>query len=732
MSDRPSAARTRASLGRSLGFALFVSQGLALAQSPPAAPAAPDPAASGVAAESALPAVHVRGRDELDGTTEHSGSYTTRAITIGGTPQSLRETPQSVSVVTRERLDDQNATTLAEAMRGTTGMKVTPYGTGTDGIEARGYDLSSWQLDGTPVASGSGSWSSSFFDLALFDRVEVWRGPAGLLQGMGDPGGTVNLVRKRARATPGLQVNALVGSWDRYRAEADATGPLNDDASLRGRAVLAYERRDYFTDHAWSRKPVLYGTLEYDLRPGSTVSVGVVRQEGTHRPFYGVSQFADGRLGGIPRSTFLGADWQRKRESLTMVFAELEQALGAGAQLKLVARTLGRKSRTEHQAWGDSYIDPVTGNVLMTPMGMASDERDRSVAAQLVVPLSWWGREHQLLVGASHDRHKGGSTYNGSNYGEGAVLQNIYAPDIDLPKPDLPLDPMPRTRVEQSAVYGQLRLRPFDGITLLAGGRLGWWKQTDPDAPATDQSIKARFVPYVGLVGDLSADWSAYGSFSSIYAPQLFSQTITGGPLPPRKGEQIELGVKGAHFGDRLHSQLALFRIRDTGRAITDPADPTEMASIAAGEVVSKGAEAELSGELAPGWELTAGYAYTSTRYAKAPPGQQGTPFTTEFPRHNVNLWTKRRMGGALDRLWLGGGLRYLSKSSVTDGDMRWEQGGYTVASVQAGWRFSPRLEASLTVDNLTDKYYYERFGWTRQVYFGSPRSVTASLHYRY
>jgi len=675
--------------------------------------------------EAALPQVRVKAQGDRDGTTENSGSYTTNAITIGGSAQTLRETPQSVSVVTREKIDDLNATSLGEAMKYTTGMKTTSYGTGTDGIASRGYDLTAWQLDGTPVLSGSGSWSSSFFDLFLFDRIEVWRGPSGLLQGMGDPGGTVNLVRKRARKDFALQGAVSAGSWDRYRIEADVTGPLNADGSLRGRVAASYDDRHYFTDYAWSRRPVFYGTLEYDVQPGTTLSVGAVRQEGTHRPFYGLSNYED-RLGGVPRSAFLGADWQRKHEELTMLFAEAEHAVAGGGQLKFRLQSLDRESQTEHQAWGDSYIDPVTGNVLMTPMAMASDEKDRSVAAQWVQPLSFWGRSHEMLLGTSYQVHKGGSTYNGSNYGDGAVDQNIFNPDIHLPRPYLPLDPMPRTKTEDTGVYGQLRFRPLDHVTVLAGGRLGWWKQTDPDNPGANQAVDAKFAPYLGVIGDVSKDWSVYGSYSTIFAPQLYATAADGSALPPRKGRQLEFGVKGEHFDKRLNTHVAIFRIEDVNRAITDPGDPTGMGSIAAGKVRSQGFEAEVSGLVTPNWDITAGYAYTQVE------NDDGSAFAPEYPKNNFNLWTKYRLPETIAPAWVGGGVRYAGKTHVDDGALHWEQGGFTVVSLQAGYRFSPQVELTVTVNNLFDKYYYERYGWTRQVYFGEPRNAIATLRYRY
>src|SRR5690606_26918980 len=165
-----------------------------------------------------LPVVNVTAPQEA--TTENSGSYGTSAVTVGSKiPQSLRETPFSVSVVTRQRLDDQNLTTIEDALKQTTGVTIQRFdGAGNfNVIQSRGFDIGSIQLDGIPI-SQDGNYATGF-DTAIYDRVELLRGPAGLLQGAGEPGGTVNLVRKRAQSQFGGGASLQYGSWDARRAE---------------------------------------------------------------------------------------------------------------------------------------------------------------------------------------------------------------------------------------------------------------------------------------------------------------------------------------------------------------------------------------------------------------------------------------------------------------------------------------------------------------------------------
>lgn len=178
----------------------------------------------------------------LGATTEGSRSYTTGALTIGKGEQKLKDIPQSVSVVTRQRMNDQNMNNLQDAMRQVTGVTIKSYNSGSslNDVYMRGFLVDQVQVDGVSQATGQGDLATSF-DLAMYDRVEVLRGPSGLYQGSGEPGGTINVVRKRALGTFGLNGEISAGSWDNYHSSIDVTGPLNSDGSLRGRFVTAYE-----------------------------------------------------------------------------------------------------------------------------------------------------------------------------------------------------------------------------------------------------------------------------------------------------------------------------------------------------------------------------------------------------------------------------------------------------------------------------------------------------------
>lgn len=664
--------------------------------------------------------------DVVDPTTEGSRSYTSRAITIAGGAHALRETPQSVSVVTRQRMDDQNMTTIEDAMKYTTGMKVTNYGYGgSAAVESRGYTIDHYAVDG--VSSSARVYEGNF-NLAMYDRLEVWRGPAGLLQGSGEPSGTINLVRKRAQGEFGLSAKLSAGSWDYYQGTVDVTGPLNDDASLRGRLVVAYEDRGYYVDHAWSRSPMVYGTLEYDFTPDTTLSLGLTAQRSLSRPFFGLSAYEDGSYPDISRSTFLGTDWNRQDQRSTRSFVELEHRLADGGSAKLTASYL---DRSEHAAfeWGNGFIDPLTGDVPMVPYFSKSYVKEVNIDGQLVLPVSWRGLDQEFLIGANYQRFTTDSAYNGTSWGQNGFDLNTFHPDIHVPKPDVAIDPLDHDVQTQGALYGQARIKPWQPVTLVAGARLSWFRNHQQYAltPEYDyqERTNAKLVPYVGIVGEISRDFSLYGSYSNIFAPQN-AQRFDGSFLAPRHGNQYEVGIKGSHFDQRLNTSLALYRIEDANRAMTDPLHPDF--SLAAGKVRSEGVEAEVSGALTDHWNLTAGYGYNTTKVLKDSPETEGRPFTTTFPKNSFSLWTDYRFDNGLG---IGGGVRY-SGSIYNDSDgVRWGEGGYSVYSAQMNYQLTPELKGSVTINNLFDKRYLDRpEGWSRQNYYGDPRNVMFTLLY--
>lgn len=311
----------------------------------------------------------------------------TNAVTIGRGTETLRETPQSVTLVSRQQMNDWNAATIGDALSHVVGITTEPFGNGVVDFSTRGFGVSAIQVDGMTTEGSIGSYTTSALDMAAYERIEVQRGPTGLLQGSGEPGGVVNLVRKRALSEFAANAAVTAGSWEAYRAELDVTGPLMKNGALRGRIVGAYDDRGSYMDHVYARKPMVYGTLEYSPTARTTAAIGGSYQGGTSRPVFGLPAYDDGRLLEVPRSTYLGSLWDRQTEETERYFVDVEHHLANGGELRLRLDRMDRFNDLKYSSFGTS---PVTDGAQMIDVNQLSRNHrrvDRGAEAYLSLPV---------------------------------------------------------------------------------------------------------------------------------------------------------------------------------------------------------------------------------------------------------------------------------------------------------------------------------------------------------
>lgn len=672
--------------------------------------------------ETVLPAVVVEGRSGV----EEIG-YSAATASVGGKGNvELRQIPQSISVVTRQRIEDQNMVRLEDLARSTTGMLVLANDQGRSSIFIRGYELDSYLIDGLPAPLSSIYGTQP--DLAIFERVDVLRGPAGLYSGTGEPSGTVNLARKRALKDFALSGSAAVGSWNARRTEADVTGSLNADGTIRGRAVVAYQQKDSFVDVNDNQNSVGYGTLEFDLGPRTTLSLAASASRSDVTPFNGLPTTATGKLLDLDRSTFIGADWNRFKNDSTEGFAELVHRLEGGGQVKAAVRHTDRSVDFKY-AYARSAAN-AAGDVTRTAVAREYDEKSLAADIHINQPFTLWGLRQNAIAGVDY-REYDQTTLQGSANPAGTT--NVYNPTYDWPEPAIAFTSRTNVKPEQYGVYGNLRIKPWQPLTLIGGARLSWYKSTTTNlvtGASSQVKIDSELTPYAGIILDIARDWSAFASYTSIFQPQT-SLDESGRPLDPREGNNIEIGVKGQHFDGQLNSQVSLFRLRDKNRAV---AVPSTLYFAASGETEVQGLDAELSGRLARGWEASIGYTYADTEILSGSAGQAGTRFSTYTPRHTFTLWTRYDFGqGPLQGAYVGGGVRAMSSFYTVAGTNRIRQGAYEVVDALLGYRFSPKMDVSLTVNNLLDEKYYQRVGSTSVFnFYGEPRSFWLKTSLKY
>lgn len=654
--------------------------------------------------------------------TEHSGSYGSGRATItrGGT---LRTTPHSTTIITRQLLDDRNLDTLEQAIEQTTGASILQIDAARSNLFFRGFSLDTIQLDGVSVAYNSNFATAP--DLFAYDRIEIVRGPAGLFQGAGEPAAGVNLARKRALRDQQIIAGAGIGSFDYKRIEADLTGPLTAGGHVRARLLGSYEDRGSFQDYVKSQKPMVYGTIEADVAPDTTISTGLTYQEVDYVPFAGLPAYANGTQADVPRSRFIGAAWNNWVAQTTDIFVEVDHRPADAPQFKLTGRHVVRDTDGLY-ATPNTAID-VNGNTRLNVVRLDYHQVDNSIDGFASVPFNIGSLEQNILIGASYREW----TFD-QNTGNGvAYLQNVFNPIYDAPAQTVTATNSFVGTQAQYGIYGQARLKPASAVTVILGGRVSWFEtdtvRVSTGATTSSSKTTGQVTPYAGLVFELNPIFSLYASYAENFQPQTQSD-VTGRLLDPRTGRQFEGGLRATLLDGRVNGHVAVFRIEDRNRAVADPENPNF--SVAAGEVRSTGAEAEISGQIMPGWNLTAGYAFNDTEYVIASPALTGTPFRTTAPRHSANLWTRYTLANGIS---MGGGARYSGEYFNRSGTVEFRQGSYVLVNAQLGYAFSPNVEATITVNNLFDKNFYSYVNSAANGNrFGEPRNVRLTVNTRW
>lgn len=677
------------------------------------------------------------------GTTEGTGSYTTGAMrTSTKLNLSVRETPQSVSVVSRQRMDDQGMNDLNDAVKGVTGLTVQQYGPARVSYAARGFDVDNLMYDGLPTSISTYTQDViSAADLAMFDRVEVVRGATGLMQGAGNPAAAINMVRKRPTQDFHMSLQGSAGTWDRYRSEADVSGPLNSEGTLRGRAVVAYQDKDSFQDHVSSERGVLYGITEADLDPDTTLTLGASYQNDNRNDnWVGLPSPLGGRHLDLKRSSYYGADWSYWDTTTTHLFSDIVHRFDNGWQMKLAADKLwaridmlGMYNDCYYSSNGCQTMTQAAGHYKYT------DDHD-SYDAYASGPFQLLGREHELVVGAAYrqERFDGHGGWGDVRFKDGSLATGVdpthWDPTSTL-KPDIQMDLWGmKLDQEQKGAYVTTRLNIADPLKVILGRRLDWY-EADPQNGTGTQKVTRNVTRYAGVVYDLNDTYSVYASYTDIFKPQS-NFDASGSLLDPITGKNYEIGLKGEHFGGALNTQIALFQIDQENRATDDingptpcPSAPTSLyCSRASGKVRSQGVDLEVSGAVTENLQMMAGYTYVDAKYKHdSNEDNVGKPFDPSKPRHLFKLATSYTLPGELDKWRVGGNV--VTQSQTEDTSTGFQQGGYTVVDAMLGYKVSENIDTRVNFNNVFDKYYYSGISFGNLNY-GEPRNLMFTVKY--
>jgi len=695
----------------------------------------------------------------LGATTEHTGAYTTGSMsTATRLNLSVKETPQSISVITRQQMDDFNLNTLTEVLRQTTGVNVQHNDSDRVSYSSRGYGINNFQIDGMLNTFG---YMKSDSDTIIYDRIEVVRGATGLTTGAGDPSATVNMVRKRPTAQWQAKTGVSGGSHDNYYSFVDVGGPLAYDGKLRGRTVLAYRDSQSFRDNYALQRAVGYGILEGDLSDDTVLAVGFDYQDkqvqGTS---WGTVPYwnSQGGKAGLSRSTNMAAHWSSWPLTDKTTFASLDHHLGGDWHLK--AAYTHRQSDTDGKVYygGAGFPNDDRSGMTAWASHMRGTSRMEAIDLNLAGSYALLGREHELMMGYGEATQRDVSPVMRDNIPDGyySIEDWKYMGGIGKFPDTVTGLKGEHSSKQQKAGYLATRLSLTERLHAVLGSRYGSWEleSAAPEYTANDQLLRANktrqthndmWTPYAGLLYDITPEYTVYASYTDIFKPQSLKD-VSNKYLEPVVGSNYEVGLKGSLLQERLNVAAAYFWSKQDNVAERDDSVPPNpitgeeyYKSGGKGNKVS-GFELEVAGEVMPDWNLTAGYTYTHSVNGTDKRNNTGQPLNL------LKVSSAYRLPGAWRNLTVGGAVNWQSDihefgnrpTGARDSEgnrittrAKITQQAYSVVNLMSRYQFDEHVTASLNVNNLFDKKYYERVGFYNGVYWGDPRSITLALDWK-
>ena len=654
-------------------------------------------------------------------------------------PLSLLDTPQSVSIMSRQRMTDQQLNSVRAVLDNTTGVQSNAYDSERVVYWSRGFQIENMAYDGVPVASGLNVSSvDGSLDTSVYDRVEVVRGATGLLSGSGSPSAMVNFVRKQADSkTAQADISVSYGSWATKRLTADGSTPLNSSGTVRGRLVVTHVDGNTYQTRARNNKNVLYGVVDWDISPRTLLSVGYEYQRSMPRGITWGSfpvLYADGGQIPLPRDFNPAARWTYWNNMTQSAFIDLKHEFANGWQIH--GEVDHRKTNADSVLfYSYGFPDRTTGEGI-TPYAYKSYQSGRQNMFDLYAsgPVWAFGREHALVGGIYTSDLNTDSYQFPTDTDLGAIDFNHWNGNYPYPDFSSQKQMVTLTHIKQEGAYIAARIQLADPLKLVTGARYTRWSNDTNDATyGVYNETKGRVVPYAGLIYNILPDLTAFASYTKIFDPQT-NRGANGAYLEPMVGTSSEVGIKSRNFNGALNTSLTFFNTRESNVAQAIPgqylADGITQVYEPLNGTRSRGFELETSGSITDNWNATLGISHYNI---KAPGYGNVHP---SLPRATIRSFTTYTLPGAWSGLSVGGGLNWQNATNIPIADVdnltrTIHQRSVMLLSLMARYAFNNRMSLQINGDNLLHKKYFIADD-SSDFAFGQPASFMVTFNYKF
>ncbi|WP_416756991.1 TonB-dependent siderophore receptor [Pseudomonas sp. BNK-6] len=655
------------------------------------------------------------------------GYRATRSASATRTDTSIHETPQSISVVAKDAVEDLGATRLQDALdyAGGVGRANNFGGQGLTTFTVRGFTTGEFYRNGFPINRGYPNMP----DANTIERLEVLRGPATMLYGRGDPGGTFNVVSKQPLPERTVTLGSQLNDQGMRRGTLDASGPLDEDGRLAYRLNVVGEGGDTFRDHVDTERYGIAPVLTWQVSDATRLMFEGDFMRNNAPLDRGMTRYAK-QVGSASRDSFFGEkDVGKLHNDNNMAQLRFEHLLNDDW-------TLGG---------GVQWLDGSLKGNAVEANGIAADGRtlgrnfnyrklewtDRDAQLNLTGHFDTAGLQHTLLTGIEYEDYDYQSIIQRSSGAVGAYPIDLFDPLYGQPRPALTRTPThDQENLKTYAAFVQDQVALTDKLKVLAGARFERFEhdyETYVPGGKSWQASDNAVTPRIGVSYDLTETLALYADTARSFKPNTGASRLGGG-FAPEKGKSYEMGLKWEALDQQLSVDAAIYQIEKRNVLTTDPVDSTF--SVAAGEVRSRGFDVNVAGNLTPEWRVIGGYAYVDAEVTKDNVLRSGTRLLN-IPKNSFSLLNMYEFqDGMLKGLGLGSGLKYVDERAGQTTNTGFSMGSYTVVDLLGFYKVNDKVRLNLDLKNLFDRDYEEGAFGNVYAYPGAPRTLQVGIAY--
>lgn len=674
-----------------------------------------------------------------------------RTTTATKTDTPLIDTPQSVTVLTGEFLSDTAVNSIGDAVRYVPGVGTAQGEGNRDTVVFRGNSST-----GDYFVDGLRDDAQYYRDFYNIERIDVLKGPSGMIFGRGGPGGVLNRITKQAVIGGGTstqtigdgksakqvvvaedpsfyEISALIGSWEQYRTTVDLNQSLSAAAAMRLTGV--FEDSDSYRDGVYNQRIGVNPTFGLAISEDTTLRLGFEYFHDERTADRGIPSF-NGKPFDTDESTFFGdADRSPTDVDVFAITASIDHKFANGATLRNATRV----------AWYDKFYQNVyasgavtgAGTVAIGAYNNATERQNFINQTDLVFDFKTGPVEHKMLAGIEVSRQETDNRRE-TGYSSSSSDNSLGSVSAAHPHYTGPLffrqsasDADNNSVATGVAFYLQDQVQLLPKLQLIAGLRVDLLdvdfhnNRTGDDIETSDD----LWSPRVGLVYKPVENLAIYGSYTLAYVPrsgeQLSSLTVTNSALEPEEFENFEAGVKW-DVTSRLALTVAAYQLDRSNQAIADPNDATKLILVDGQQV--KGIEFGASGQITDNWSIALGYAYQEGE-TQSDSGAiaAGTPIA-QLPKNSFSVWNRYDF----DEHW-GVGLGAIYRDEIyAAADNHVTLPSFVRFDAALYYRFNENLSAQLNVENIFGEEYYSTAHNNNNITPGSPVAFRVGVTYKF